>query len=487
MRSERRRSNNGTASGQKLTAVIRGGEELPSVEFTSAPHWMRVRALAAHTDLSFTAACGPAVRQAAHRLFEHPNTAVEDLLAGHFVQTARRCTEFPVVLVAQDTTFFSYQQAQVEGLGRLNKHSKSGGLLGHSALALSEAGTPLGLLSLQLWGASDGSAPYPHAKESAKWETALQDVAQHLPDTVSAVVIQDREADFYTFLAAPRPPGLDLLLRACQDRCVEPTLAPTPPAPLAADTPADPPAEASDAASDAAERLRLFGAAATAPVLGQWEVLVPCASQSPHQILSRQRRATLEIRATAVRLPRPARELEIWVLAATELDPPEGEQAVRWTLLSTLAAPDLETACRIVGYYARRWLIERLHFTLKRGLRAERLQIDDARSLAHCLAVYYVVAWRLLHLTYVAREDPERNPAEVMAPDELTVLRATTKKPLAMLVEVVREIAVLGGHQYWRNAPPPGVKSLWLGWKRLTGMVEGWRLHEQITGRRYDA
>lgn len=112
-----------------------------------------VAALAAHTELSFTAAGGPAVRQAAQRLFEYPHTAVEDLLAGHFAQTARRCTEFPVVLVAQDTTFFACQQAQVEGLGRLHKHSKSGGLLGHSALALSEAGAPLGLLALQLWDA----------------------------------------------------------------------------------------------------------------------------------------------------------------------------------------------------------------------------------------------------------------------------------------------------------------------------------------------
>lgn len=438
-------------------------------------------ALAAHTDLSLTAACGPAVRQAAHRLFEHPDTQVEDLLAGHFAQSARRCAEFPVVLVAQDTTFFTYKQAQIEGLGQLNSKGKTGGLLGHSALALSEAGTPLGLLSLQLWGASDGSAPYPHDKESAKWEAALQDAEQHLPDTLSLVVIQDREADFYDFLAAPRRRGVDLLLRACQDRCVEPTLAPA--------AGADPAA----GANHQEEHLRLFGAAATAPVLGQWAVLVPCASQSPHQILSRQRRATLEIRATQIRIRRPGTssaavdELEIWVLAATEVDPPEGEKAVHWTLLTTLAATDLETACRIVGYYARRWLIERLHFTLKSGLRAERLQIDDARSLAHCLAVYYVVAWRLLHLTYVAREDPERNPDEVMAPDELTVLRAATKKPLTTLVEVVREIAVLGGYQYWRNAPPPGVKSLWLGWKRLTGMVEGWRLHEEISRGRYDA
>lgn len=452
-------------------------------------------ALAADTDLSLTAACGPGLRQAAHRLFEHPMTTVDHLLAGHFAETARRCAEFPVVLVAQDTTFFTYAQSQIEGLGQINGKGKTGALLGHSALALTEAGTPLGLLSLQLWGASDGSAPYPHPKESAKWEEALRDVATHLPAPVRAVVIQDREADFYAFLAAPRRDGLDLLVRASQDRLVELTLgeeASAVEASVAVPASGAETLEPAGAAED--ERLRLFAAAAQAPVLGEWSVVVPCDSKNSHQILPRQRQAVLEIRATPVRVRRPgaaaaeAAELLIWLVSATEVAPPEGEKAVRWTLLTTLPAADLEDACRIVGYYAKRWLIERLHFTLKSGLRAERLQIDDARSLAHCLGVYYVVAWRLLHLTYVAREDPDRPADEILAPDELTVLRAATKKRVHTLAEAVREIATLGGYQYYRKALPPGVKSLWLGWKRLTGMVEGWRLaQEQFSGRTYDA
>jgi len=400
-------------------------------------------AVAAQPDSSLTTACGDALRQAAHRLFEHPDTSVSGLLAGHYAQTARRCAEVPVVLIAQDTTFFTYQQAQIEGLGRLNQQGKSGGLVGHSALALTEAGTPLGLLSLQLWGAADGSAPYPHAKESAKWTVALNEVTEHLPATVRAIVIQDREADCYDFLAAPRRPGVDLLVRACRNRAVtipRPSAAPveetTPPTSETAPAGELPSGEQVEAAPTTPEPLSLLQAAATAPVLGEWQVLVPCAAQSQHQILSRQRQATLEIRATAVQLPRPPRAgaaaetVEIWVVAATELAPPAGEEPVTWTLLTTLAIPDLPTACRIVGYYARRWLIERLHFTLKSGLRAERLQIDDVRSLSYCLAVYYIVAWRLLHLPYVARDQPERNPSEVLEPAELIVLRAPTAYPL---------------------------------------------------------
>jgi len=75
-------------------------------------------------------------------------------------------------------------------------------------------------------------------------------------------------------------------------------------------------------------------------------------------------------------------------------------------------------------------MIERLHYTLKSGLRAERLQIDDAESLSHALALYYVVACRLLQLTYLARHAPERPAAEVLHPAELAVLAAAEGKPI---------------------------------------------------------
>lgn len=419
-------------------------------------------ALAAQTDRSLTAACGPGLRQAAHRIFEHDETTVDGLLAGHFAATARRCAEFPRVLVAQDTTVFSYRQQQLEGLGSVSASSQTGGLLAHSALALTEAGTPLGLLHLELWGATEGSAPCAHDKESGKWQAGLDAVVTRLPAGVRAVLIQDREGDFYDFLAAPRPERIDLLVRASHDRQVQ--------------------------AGPAAEPARLFAAVAAGTLLGELRVMVPTAAPNTQQILPRQREAALEIRVAEVRLTRPsgagaeAAELPVRVIQGREAAAPAGETALCWTLVTTLPAATLEEACQAVEYYGRRWVIERLHFTLKSGLRAERLQIDDAQSLRHCLALYYVVAWKLLQLTYLAREEPERPAAEILAGEELAVLEAAAKKPVRTLQEAVREIGRLGGYEYYRTAPPPGVKVLWLGWQRLTAMVEGWRLaHRRIS------
>src|SRR5215213_2832894 len=63
-----------------------------------------VENLADQPGVAFSTACGPAGRQAAHRLFEHKDTTVDRLLAGHSAQTAARCWEYDLVLAIQDTT-----------------------------------------------------------------------------------------------------------------------------------------------------------------------------------------------------------------------------------------------------------------------------------------------------------------------------------------------------------------------------------------------
>lgn len=63
-----------------------------------------------------------------------------------------------------------------------------------------------------------------------------------------------------------------------------------------------------------------------------------------------------------------------------------------------------------------------------------------------------------------------------MTGDELAVLAATEKRPVVTIAEAVLAIAKLGGYTWYRTAPPPGVKVLWMGLQRLHGMAEGWRL-----------
>jgi hypothetical protein len=299
----------------------------------------------------------------------------------------------------------------------------------------------------------------------------LAAVAERLPAATQGLLIQDREGDIFDFLAAERPDRLHLLVRARHNRNIEYEA-------LASTSGAGEPA-----AACRTERGKLFAVAASAPVAGYCGVNIPRQSARGTHPARPAREARLEVRVTEVRLQRPRQgseaaqaEISVWVICAIEVAPPAGEKPVHWVLLATMPVETLEDACRMLGYYARRWVIERLHYTLKSGLGAERLRIDDAVSLSHALSLYYVVAWRLLHLTYTAREDPDWPAAEILDEDAVAVLQAHTGRRVMTARDAVTEIARLGGYQPYRSAPPPGVKVLWHGQIRLESMVIGWRL-----------
>ena len=90
--------------------------------------------------------------------------------------------------------------------------------------------------------------------------------------------------------------------------------------------------------------------------------------------------------------------------------------------------------------------------------------------------LYSIVAWRLLWLTYTARQQPEAPATEVLPPLELQVLAEATQTPVTTTREAIRAIAQLGGFPTNPSAKEPGVKVLWRGLRRLEAMVEGWVL-----------
>jgi hypothetical protein len=426
-----------------------------------------VENLADQPGVAFSTACGPAGRQAAHRLFEHKDTTVERLLAGHIAQTAERCWEYDLVLAIQDTTSFEYNGHKAkQGLGPTNDSPNGRGLFAHTVWATSPEGLPLGTLHVQMWvrDAAEAGARHqrrqrvPEEKESHKWREGLAGIEAALAPDQAVLVIQDREGDVFDFLAAPRRDKTHLLIRASQPRAVQ--------------------VAAADGAGKP-QRRTLFAAVKAASVVGTLTVRIARRPGQP------AREATLTVRRREMTIQAPRRKgvarvpQRVWVVQAREETPPAGVEAVEWVLISTMPVETTAAALQMVRYYSRRWSIERFHYTLKSGCQVEKLQIDDLTSLEHALAVYYVVAWRLQYLTHLARLEPERPAQEVLAAEEVAVLRQTERRPIATIQEAVRAIAKLGGWTPSRQAPEPGVKVLWLGVRRLEAMVEGWRLARQ--------
>ncbi len=441
------------------------GARLPNVGFRT--NLSRIaEGLASNCGSSYSVGCGHAGRQAARRLFQHPETTVNGLLSGHSEQTAARCAGHELVLCVQDTTTLNYSTHKCKtGLGPIGTTDKLRGLLAHSVMAVTPDGLPLGMLHVKLWAREDGPQTLKQTKryrsieekESFKWIEGLAAVARALPAHQSALLVQDREADIYDLLAAPRRSRLHLLIRACQSRRVELLDA--------------------DGQPEGVYML-LMAAIESAPVSSTMVVSVPRKPGQP------EREARLSVQYRAMNIQPPVSGLTrsadkpqaVTVVRALEVEPPNGIEPIHWLLLTTMPVADSQEAQRMVGYYKQRWQIERLHYTLKSGCNVERLQIDDGHALRNALGVYYMVAWRVMWLTHLARFEPDTPAEKVLQADELHVLREAAPRPVVTVEDALREIARLVGYEHYANAPPPGVKRIWQGLRYLEALTYGWNL-----------
>ncbi len=422
-----------------------------------------VEALAARPGASLPTACGAwAAAKGAYRFLANAAVAPAAIRRAHQTRTLARMAAEPLVLLVQDTTHLDFSgQRHTQGLGPLNtRGQRARGLLLHSTLALSATGVPLGLLDQQVWARDPAAAGQRETrkqrpigqKESAKWLRGLAASAARLAPDQPGLVVADREADVYDLFLAERPATLHLLIRSAWDRNVR--------------------------AGDAAETTHLRATVAAGPEQARQTVLVPRHDQQS------ERSATVSVRWGTVRLQPPvARRGEhlppvpVQVVLVREIDPPAGVPALDWLLLTTLPVETAAEAERVVAWYRCRWRIEQYHYVLKQGCRLEALQLDTAERLERALSVYSVVAYRLLALSYQARQTPAASAATALSRAEWQTLwrvhHRTASPPgePPTLREAVRWIAQLGGFLGRRGDGEPGVQTLWRGWRRLQDLT----------------
>jgi hypothetical protein len=431
--------------------------------------------LTAHPTASIPEACGSwAATKGAYRFLDSKRVTPETIRAAHQDRTLTRVGFHTAVLVIQDTTELDFtSHPATSGLGYLD-HPKHQGLKVHSALAATTDGVPLGLVDQAVWTRDPASRGKKHQrakramdeKESQRWLTALTASQDAIPQDIQIITVADREADLYPLFAAKRRVAAELLIRAAHNRRV-----------------------------DAESRL-LQEAIAVAPVGGTLTIAVPRRPDQP------ARQATLSLRWTSVQFDPPQNakaratlpRIPVQVVVAEELAPPPGVKALRWVLLTTLPVACLDDAVQIVRWYRTRWLLERYHFALKSGCGMEKLQLESADRLQRALAVYCVVAWRLLWLTYQARQQPHEACTVVLARHEWQALYCTihqTAMPPTTpptLRQAVRWIAQLGGFLARKGDGEPGVQTIWRGLRRLEDIAATWLLvHRAAPGQLDDS
>jgi len=291
-------------------------------------------------------------------------------------------------------------------------------------------------------------------KESFRWVEGYRRVCDWqstLPDT-RLVYVADRDSDLFELFEEGQTGEADWLIRASQDRAL--------------------------AGGD-----HLWQTLREAEVLGTTEFDLPATPQRA------QRRVVQSLRAARVQLRppyRPDRKLpavEVTAILAWEQEPPEGVEPVEWLLLTNLPVNNAEEAEQKVQWYVCRWQI---YFRiLKSGCKVEQLQLQERDRLEVALALYMIVAWRVLYLLMLGRTVPDLSCEVVLAAQEWKAVYLVTqrKPPPAQppcLGEILVLIARLGGFLARKGDGHPGPKALWIGLQRTRDFVLAIQAREAI-------
>jgi hypothetical protein len=340
----------------------------------------------------------------------------------------------------------------------------------HSTLLLTAEGTPLGVLHQEMWSRKDedyGKTEQDRRrpieeKESQRWLSSLRAVEQALPNHPQVVLIGDQESDIFELFAAPRAGNVHLLVRVGRTtRLVE------------------------------HEARYLEKAVESGPKRGEITLAL---SRSNGEAA---RTAVLSLKWTSLLIYPPKNHpqrrsfapLRLQFVLAVEENPPPDAQPVRWLLATTLPVESWDEAVQCLTWYTYRWRIERFHYVLKSGCRIEQLQLETAERLQRAIACYSIVAWRLMWLTYESRQNPQRSCEGVLESHEWQSLCATVEPHQAIpclpptLREAVRMIARLGGFLGRKCDGEPGLKTIWLGLRRLDDISSTWKLAHEILSR----
>jgi len=403
-----------------------------------------------------------AATKATYRLLDNAKVSNEKIYAPHYARTRARLAGHQFVLAVQDTTLLDFSRhPQTEGLGAIGTtKQKSRGMVMHSALMLTPEGLSLGLGSQVIWVRDEEiqsltreeRRKQPIAeKESYKWLQALTQVMTIVPAGTQVVHVGDSESDVYELFLHAQAAKSDLLLRAAQDRKVA-----------------------------APEVGLLWKTMNHLPVQGRRTLSLPKRNQQA------ARTAELTIRFAPLTLNPPVREgvklppFSLYAILVQEETPPPDVKPVEWLLLTTVAVETVGDAQERIDWYCQRWQIEIYHKTLKSGCRIEASQLETAQRLMRLVALYSLVAWRLLWLTHMARHEPEAPCTQVLAEHEWRALYAHFKRsstPPARpptLAEALLWIARLGGFLARRGDGSPGVTVIWRGWQRLNDIADTW-------------
>jgi hypothetical protein len=395
-----------------------------------------------------------------------PHVTPQEIVRTAGRRTACACAGKRIV-AAQDTTEvnFSGRDRRRRGLGPAGD-GKTPGFFCHATVAIdADDEALLGVVYARIWTRGHEPAKARRSKtiedkESFRWLEATAAASDLLCNAAQVIVVGDREFDIYAQFAR-RPPGVELIVRAAQNRKL----------------------------SDDAY---LFDAAFDWREFGTMEIRVP--PSRPGEA-ARTARVAVKAGRVCIAKPRnganhgnPATVTLTYVEVSETTTPPKGHKRIVWRLLTTLPVagePDeFAAAQEIVRLYRLRWRIEQVFRAMKSdGLKLEESQVNEAARLFNLTAIALIAAARNIQL--VDARDGSPRPASDVANEEQVAaaeaigptLEGNTERqknphPPRSLAWLSWIVARLGGWNYYYK--PPGPKTMHIGWTQLAAIGVGY-------------
>ena len=397
----------------------------------------------------------------ANRFLGSARVTPEEILATVGRRTAAACAGRRIV-AAQDTTEINFKgrHRRREGLGPAGD-GETPGFFCHALVAIDAADEALlGVVHARIWTRSEKRVAARRSrdiedKESFRWIEASTIAGDLLGCAAQLIVVGDRELDIYSQFVRV-PPGAHLIVRAAHDRRLS-------------------------------DDEHLFDAPSDWREFGAMDVHVP-----PKRPGDAGRIARVGLKAGRVCIAKPrhgaaidSKTVTLTFLEVCEINPPKGQTAITWRLLTTLPvageADEFAAAQEIVRLYRLRWRIEQVFRGMKSdGLCLEETQVTQAARLFNLAAIALVAAARTIQLVD-ARDGSSRPATDVADQDVIaaaavigpTLERGTArqKNPYepASLAWLSWIVARLGGWNCYYK--PPGPKTMRTGWDKLAAMA----------------
>ncbi len=401
----------------------------------------------------------PADMEGAYRFIRNDNIKAEAIAESGFQATVERAQQHDLLLALEDTTTLIYQHHSIkDDLGHVGRGKAQRGMLAHSILLFSpEEKNVVGLIEQLRWsrdmskiGQREQHATRPYEeKESVKWQTASESMAQRLQSKMADVIsVCDREADIYEYLLYKLNAQQRFVVRSMQSRCIE---------------------ESED---------KLYQFASELQSAGQKQLNI---AQKGGR---KARTATLDITYAPISVKVPANKkgqsLPMYYVGCCERS--GQDKPLSWHLLTSEPVTNKEQALNIISYYENRWLVEEYHKVWKSdGTDIESLRLQSKDNMERLVTISGFIATRVLQLKFANMQAGDVSCEQVLSTKAWKLLwlkrvGSELPKEAPNMRWAYQELARLGGWKDTKRTGKASVKVIWQGWLKLQTTLEGYEL-----------